>query len=189
MTNIFSKIDKIRPVFDWTEKIVMVICKLLLIADILITSYAVAGRLSGSAATAYPALKFLKSIFNDPAWSEEIVLTLMSYMAVLSAAIAIRHGAHIRMTAFDRYLPPIVLRILDLVADIAVLALGMIMLVVGWRYATGLGAFAKYISLPKLSKFWMYFPVPMAGFAMIIFELEAIYGHIKVLCIGEEAAK
>ena len=106
----------------------------------------------------------------------------MSYMAVLSAALAIRRGAHIRMTALDRYLPDKLLKILDLVSDAFVLVLAFVMLIVGWQYATTLGAKGVYVSLPKLSRFWMYFPIPVAGLAMIIFELEAIYNHIKRLC-------
>lgn len=179
MPKIFEKLDKIKPVFDVTEKVVMVVCKLLLIADILITSYAVMGRLSGDIAAKAPFLGFLEVIFDDPSWSEEIVLTLMSYMAVLSAALAIRHEAHIRMTAFDRYLPEKLLKVLDVISDIAVMALAFVMIIVGWQYACNLGKFGKYISLPKLSKFWMYLPVPVAGVAMVIFELEALYKHIK----------
>ena len=44
MPAIFQKLDKIRPVYDAVDKIVMVICKLLLIGDILITTYQVLGR-------------------------------------------------------------------------------------------------------------------------------------------------
>ena len=66
------------------------------------------------------------------------------------------------------------------------LVLAFVMLIVGWQYATTLGAKASYVSLPKLSKFWMYFPIPIAGFAMIIFELEAIYNHIKGFFIKGE---
>ena len=44
MPAIFQKLDKIRPVYDVVDKIVMVSCKLLLIADILITTYQVLGR-------------------------------------------------------------------------------------------------------------------------------------------------
>ena len=69
------------------------------------------------------------SFIPDPAWSEQIVLTLMVYMAVLSATLAIRKRAHIRMTAFDEYMPKKVVRYLDLLSDIAVLALGVVMLV------------------------------------------------------------
>ena len=172
MPAIFEKIDKIKPAYDMTYKAVMVLCKLLLIVDILITTMAVAGRYI--------------SFIPDPAWSEEVVLTCMSYMAVLSAALAIRRGAHIRMTALDQYLPAKLVKALDILADIAVLVLAVIMLTVGWKYASGIGAKGTYVSMPKVSRFWMYFPVPLAGAAMLIFEIEALYNHIKSLFVKEE---
>ncbi|MPM06502.1 hypothetical protein SDC9_52803 [bioreactor metagenome] len=176
MSKFFTTMDKIKHAYDWTDRIVMIACKLLLIADILITSYAVAGRMFNQ------YIPFLK----DPAWSEEVVLTCMSYMAVLSAALAIRRGSHIRMTAFDKYLPKRTIKFLDILSDIAVLSLGLIMLFVGWRYATTLGGRGFYVSIPWLSRFWMYFPVPLAGLAMIIFELESLYNHLKSFFMKEE---
>ena len=175
MPKIFATLDKIKPAYDVTYKVVLVICKVFLIADILITSYAVAGRLL------HQWIPFL----TDPSWTEEVVLTLMSYMAVLSAALSIRRGAHIRMTAFDRYLPQKVIHILDILADIGVLILGVIMIVEGWKYCTTLGGRGSYISMPWLSRFWMYLPVPVAGIAMIVFELEAVYNHIKSFYVKE----
>ena len=148
------------------------ICKILLIVDILITTMSVIGR--------------YVPFIPDPAWSEEVVLTCMSYMAVLSAALAIRRGAHIRMTAFDVYLPKVAVKVLDIIADLAVCILGLIMLVVGWNYATTLGGRGFYVSMPWLSRFWMYFPVPLAGVAMIIFEIEALYNHVKSFFVKEE---
>ncbi|MBS6952493.1 MAG: TRAP transporter small permease [Enterocloster asparagiformis] len=171
MPAIFEKIDKIKPAYDMTYKFVMFICKVLLVVDIAITSIAVVGRY----------IPFIP----DPAWSEEVVLTCMSYMAVLSAALAIRRGAHIRMTAFDRYLPSGLVKSLDIIADIAVLALAFIMIFVGYRFASGLGSKGTYVSMPKVSKFWMYFPVPLAGVAMLIFEIEALYNHIKGFFVKE----
>ena len=173
MPSIFEKIDKIKPAYDITYKVVMFICKILLIADIAITSMSVAGRY----------IPFIP----DPAWSEEVVLTCMSYMAVLSAALAIRRGAHIRMTALDPYLPKTLVKILDIIADLAVLILAVIMITVGWKYASGIGSKGTYVSMPKVSRFWMYFPVPLAGVAMLIFELEALYNHIKGFFVKEEA--
>ena len=175
MPKIFATLDKIKPAYDVTYKVVLVICKVFLIADILITSYAVAGRLL------HQWIPFL----TDPSWTEEVVLTLMSYMAVLSAAPSIRRGAHIRMTAFDRYLPAKLIKVLDILADVAVLVLGLIMLVEGWKYCTTLGGRGSYISMPWLSRFWMYLPVPVAGIAMIVFELEAVYNHIKSFYVKE----
>ena len=89
------------------------------------------------------------------------------------------------MTALDRYFPKAMIKVLDVLDDVAVCALGVVMLVVGWKYAKTIGARGSYVSLPKLSRFWMYFPIPVAGFAMIIFELEAIYNHIKGIFIKE----
>ena len=174
MPKIFKTLDKIRPAYDITYKVFMVICKVLLIADILLVSIAVLGRY----------VPFIPA----PAWAEEIVLTLMSYMAVLSAALAIRRGAHIRMTAFDKYLNPKLLKALDILSDLAVLALGLIFIIKGYTYAVTIGSRGSYISIPTLSIFWKYFPIPLAGVAMIVFEIEALYNHIKGIFVKEGEA-
>lgn len=171
MAGFFKAVDKFKPVYDVAYKIVLFLCKLLLVADILITCMSVLGR--------------YVPFIPDPAWSEEVVLTLMSYMAVLSAALAIRRNAHIRMTAFDAYLPKNVIKALDILADVAVFILAIVMITVGFSYATGIGAKGNYVSMPWLSKFWMYFPIPLAGVAMVVFELEAIYNHIKSIFVKE----
>ena len=173
MPAFFRTLEKIRPLYDWTYKIIMFICKLLLVGDILITSWAVAGRY----------IPFI----TDPHWSEEIVLTFMVYMAVLSATLAIRKGAHIRMTAFDTYLPIKVLVVSDILADLAVMILGIILVVYGIRFCNSpLSLRGKYASIPTLSKVWQYLPVPVAGVGMIIFELEQIFLHVEQLFVKED---
>ena len=167
MPALFRSLEKIKPVYDWTYKVMMFICKLLLIGDIVITAWAVTGR--------------YVPFISDPHWSEEIVLTLMVYMAVLSATLAIRRGAHIRMTAFDSYLPKKVLLMSDILADIAVMVLGVVLVYYGIKFCNSpLSLRGKYASLP-LSKFWQYLPIPVAGVGMIIFELEQIFQHIEAL--------
>lgn len=170
---IFRSLEKIKPLYDWTYKVLMFICKILLIGDILITCWSVAGRY----------IPFI----TDPHWSEEVVLTLMVYMTVLSASLAIRRAAHIRMTAFDRYLPEKVVKVLDLLADIAVLVLGVYLVVYGIRFCNSpLSIRGKYASIPTLSKFWQYLPVPVAGVSMIIFELEQIFRHLEAFWLPEK---
>ena len=178
MPAFFQTLEKIRPVYDWAYRIMLFICKLLLIADIFITSWSVLGR--------------YVSFIDDPHWSEEIILTFMVYMAVLSATLAIRKRSHIRMTAFDKYLPRKVLLVLDLLADIAVLILGVILVVQGAKVVSPTGniaKFAKYSSLPNLSQIWMYMPVPVAGVGMIIFELEQVFQHIEEFFLDDKNAK
>ncbi|MBQ6574960.1 MAG: TRAP transporter small permease [Lachnospiraceae bacterium] len=166
----FEKLDKIKPAYDAIYKVLLVICKIFLIADIAITTLSVMGRYI--------------SFIPDPSWSEEVVLTLMSYMAVLSAALAIRRGAHIRMTAFDRYLPEKMLKVLDIIADVFVMAFAVIMLVVGIKYASTIGSKGTYVSMPSVSRIWMYLPVPVAGAAMLVFILETLYSNVKSLVLG-----
>ena len=173
MPELFRKIDKLKPAYDVTYKFVLLLCKLLLVIDVLITCMSVTGR--------------YVPFIPDPAWSEEVVLTCMAYMAVLSAALAIRKGSHIRMTALDKYMPKKMVISLDLLADIAVFILALVMIIVGWAYAIQIGSKGSYVSMPNISRFWMYFPVPLAGVAMVIFELEAVYNHIKKIFLKEGA--
>ena len=173
MPKVFSVLDKIKPVYDITYKIVMFICKILLIIDIIVTIYMVIGRYI--------------TFIDAPVWGEQIVLTLMVYMTVLSATLAIRRNAHIRMTALDKYLPKIAVKSLDLLSDIAVTALGVILLVYGIKVCQSpLAKFGKYDSIPSLSRVWMYLPMAIAGGTMIIFEIEQIYNHIKAFFVKGE---
>ena len=176
MTAFFKFGERLKPIYDWTYKITMLICKILLIGDICITAWAVAGRY----------IPFI----DDPYWSEEIVLTFMVYMAVLSATLAIRKGAHIRMTAFDRYLSERTIALSDLLADIAVFILGIILLVSGIRFCLSpLGRLGHYASISSLSKFWQYLSIPVAGAGMVIFELEQIFIHLRALVMKDSTER
>lgn len=173
MPAFFTALNKIKPLYDWTYKIIMFICKILLSADILITSWVVAGRY-------FPFI-------TTPFWGEEIILTLMVYMAVLSATLAIRTGAHIRMTAFDSYLPKKVLMVTDVLADLAVMALGIVLIVFGIKFCNSpLSLRGKYASIPTLSKVWQYIPIVIAGVGMVIFELEQVFQHIEAFFVKED---
>lgn len=172
MEKLFDVVDSMKPIYDRFYKFIMFLCKMLLIIDILITVMAVTGR--------------YVSFVPDPSWTEEVVLTCIAYMAVLSAALAIRNRSHIRMTAFDDVLPKKLVIISDIVGDIAVLGLAIIMIVVGWKYAIQIGARASYVSLPNVSRFWKYFPIPLAGIVMFVFQIEVLLNDFKRLLIKEE---
>lgn len=159
MKNVLKACRKIQPLYKAIYNVVMLLCKLMLIADILITSWVVLQR-------------FVPAI--PPAnWGEEAILTLMVYMAVLSASLAIRRNAHIRMTLFDNKLPKKMIPFLDLFSDIVVLVLAFIMAFEGLKLANTIPG--TFIALTWLPKFWQYFPVSLAGFAMIFFEIERVY--------------
>ena len=49
------------------------------------------------------------------------------------------------------------------------------------QYADGIGGKGFYPSLPWLSKKYMYLPIPVAGIAMVIFELESLVNNVRRL--------
>ena len=51
----------------------------------------------------------------------------------------------------------------------------------GWSYAVRVGEKACIPAFLGFLSFWLYVPVAFAGFAMILFELEAIYRHIRTM--------
>ena len=65
------------------------------------------------------------------------------------------------------------------------MVLAVVMVVIGWQYAISIGSVGTYTSMPWLSRFWMYFPIPVAGIAMFVFELELLYNHVKGICLKE----
>lgn len=66
MPKIFTTLDKIRPAYDVTYKLVMLLCKLFLIADILVASYTVLGRFCQEWSRKYEVLSFLSFIKDPP---------------------------------------------------------------------------------------------------------------------------
>ena len=118
---------------------------------------------------------------------EEVVpLTCMSYMVVRGGPLwPSACGAQIRMTTFDVFSTENRRQGAGYSGAIWPCN-GATAMVVGWNYATTLGGRGFYVSMPWLSRFWMYFPVPLAGVAMIIFEIEALYNHIKSIFVKEE---
>lgn len=172
--------EKFKKGFDTLYEVDMFLCKIFLIADVLITSYAVLGRYCQQLAMKGGAFGWL-AIVKDPAWSEEIVLTCMIYMAFLSAALAIRRRAHIRMTSLDQYLPVKAVQGLDVFGDVLVLLFSAAILVEGAQYVMAIGQKSFYVSLPWLSKLWLYLPVPLSAVGMVLFQLEVLAGHLKAL--------
>lgn len=153
-----------KRVMDRFYDVVMVFCKILLLTETLIVCWDVLARYVWR---------------SSPVWTEDIVLTCMIYMALISGALAIRRNAHIRMTAFDKLLPPRALAALDLLADIAVTAFALLMIIEGGKYALNVKGY--FTSIPTLSKTWRFLPVPIAGVCMLVFEIEKMIEHGKIL--------
>ena len=98
----------------------------------------------------------------------------MIYMALISAGLAVRREAHVRMTALDKYLPLMLVKTLDVFDDLMVLGFSALMFVEGIQYAARVGERSMYTSIPWLSRFWLYIPVGIAGLVIFLFQLEVV---------------
>lgn len=169
MASFFKTMDKLKPGFDIAYNIILLACKVMLVLEVILAAIMVGGRY----------------IFhNQPPWASELILTFMVYMTMLSAALALRRGAHIRMNAFDKYLPKLALELLDLLADVGIFVFAVIMIKEGWLFAST--AKGTYSSMPFLSKGFLYMPIPVAGVCTLVFQLETLYNQIKGFFVKEE---
>ena len=155
--------QKLKVFYDWMYKVTMFVCKILLVADILVVSFTVLGR--------------YVSFIPDPTWTEEVrqnyggTITWVAYEAAVIAS----------GQCGDALTWTLEINVLDIVADVCVLVLAYVMIVEGFKYADGIGGKGFYPSLPWLSKKYMYLPIPIAGIAMVIFELESLVNNVRRL--------
>ena len=162
--------NKIKPFFDVAYNVVVFICKIMLILEVVFAVIMVGGRFIFSA---------------QPAWCSEMILTFMVYMSLISAALALRRNAHIRMDVFDRYLPKKLLLVLDLMADVAIFAFSIMMITQGTIYAMSVKGF--YSALAWLSRKALFAAVPDSGVCIFVFEFENVVKHQAQLLEKEEA--
>ena len=79
-----------KKIFDYIYAFFVTACKLLLIITVVITAYLVFGRFV---------------LHSQPVWGEEVVLMCITYMALISAALAIRDDSHMKMTVIEFLVP------------------------------------------------------------------------------------
>jgi len=170
-TAIFNKLDKLKPFYDTVYFIVLQFCKFFLVSTIFVGCWMVAGRY----------VEFIPA----PPWTEEIVLLFMAYMTLLGASLAVRRRAHIRMVALDPFLNKTTIKVLDLLADIAIMIFCILLITEGWSYALTIGGRGAFVSMPNLSLFWRFFPVPLGAAFMLLFNFEVTCDHIKAFFVKE----
>ena len=144
-----------KKIFDYIYAFFVTACKLLLIITVVITAYLVFGRFV---------------LHSQPVWGEEVVLMCITYMALISAALAIRDDSHMKMTVIEFLVPAKWISVLKICALIAILVFSLFMVIEGFK-------FAELMSLSKMTGLgiktsWLYLAVPVSGIAMIIMVIE-----------------
>lgn len=144
-----------KKFFDHVYNISFNFCKLLFIVMIIITAYVVFGRYV---------------LHSHPVWGEEVVLLSMTYMALISAALAIRDDSHMKMTIIEYALSKKAVEILKLVAFAAIFLFSVFMIVEGTKFTVTM-RLSRLTGL-QIATSWQYLSVPLSGLILMLMVVE-----------------
>lgn len=147
----------LKRFFDLVYRFSMNLCKVLFIIMIVITAYIVFGRYV---------------LHSHPVWGEEVVLMAMTYMALISAGLALRREAHMKMTVLDLVLSEKTIDRLKLTATVCIMGFSLLMIVIGTKF-TLMMRLSRMTGL-QIPTSWQYLAVPVAGAVIFLMALEKV---------------
>jgi TRAP-type C4-dicarboxylate transport system permease small subunit len=150
-------VERVTKFFDLVYAVFMTTCKICFIAMVVLTSYVV----------------FNRYIVKSPlSWGEPIVLMFMVYMALVSAALAVRKDSHIRMQIIDFFLPRKGVAFFRGLAQVCIFFFGIFMILNGWGFSIQAGR--NLMTGVGIKSLWLYVAVPIAGVAICLMEIERL---------------
>lgn len=128
-----------------------VVCKVMLVIQLVVVSGVVFGRY----------------VFSySPAWGEELALFAMVWFGLLSASVRVRDDSHLSLTFLDEYLPAGVRKVRDAVVLLLIALFGLFFVIEG----SALVDMTRNNTLPGMgiSSSLLYLAVPLAGVAILV---------------------
>lgn len=134
-------------------------------------------------------------VFNTGAiWALELTTFLFAWMVILGIAYGIRIHAHIGVDAFVKLFNDRIQRIVGMLAILAGLTYGVLMLIGGWDQAFGVAFEYGFETEDLKIPMWIPFSVMVFGFATMIYRLLVIawgivFHHESAILIADEAGE
>lgn len=113
---------------------------------------------------------------KTPIWGEELVLFLMTWVAMLSGADALRRDAHLKITILDNILPPKALLAVEILWDTVILVLCAVLTY--YSAQTLKSGFALTYQGLKISEGWAYLSIPVGFVLLCVADFERLLKHI-----------
>ncbi len=107
---------------------------------------------------------------STPVWTEELVLFLMAWVAMLSGADSLRNNAHLKITIIDHFMPDYIVRWIVFIWDVAITVACSAMFYYS-IVSLSSGFSVMYAGL-KISKGWVYLCMPIAYFLIVLTKVE-----------------
>lgn len=121
----------------------------------------IAGLLVAAVGVAFVAVIYRYALDAALSWSFEVSLALLTYITFLGAYLALRKGAHLKVTLLVDRLPRAVRGVAFLFNQVLIGVLGWIML---WHGGRQVLRFAdQTTTVLEISTAWYYAAVPVAG--------------------------
>ena len=151
-----------RRFFAVLYRINEAMCKLLLVALVLVVGFSVFGRYV---------------LGWTPAWGVPIASMAMIAIAFLGTSLAIYDESHLKLSLIDLFLPARVIRWLDRLHTMLILGFGVLLVYHGIRLAD-LGRLSRIPGL-GIRTFWFYLIVPVSGFVLVVHCVERLMRPVK----------
>lgn len=124
---------------------------------------------------------------RTPAWMAEIAIMSMVWFSMLSIAIGIKDGSHIKMTLVDFIISPKKVRMLKILIYIILIFCAVFMIWFGIGFAEG--AINIRYTATRLPRAYVYISIPFAGLTIVITCIERIYNEYLNIMRLESAKK
>ena len=149
--------SKITLVIDIFYNIIEIICKILIVLMVIVISYTVFGRFV---------------LNKTPSWGEELGILCMVWIALLSAALAVRDDRHIRMTIINLIVGDKIGKLFHKAAYGIILTVSIILIIHGVK-VTQLANLSRMSAL-GISNSFLFAALPASGIAMLIMIIEKV---------------
>jgi TRAP-type C4-dicarboxylate transport system permease small subunit len=147
--------------FDTLEWLLMLLCGVCLTGFTLSTFVDVVTRETG-----HPLL-----------WLQEVTSALFTYGVFVGSAVATRRNDHLFLSALTEKMTGATRRFFEVFNRAVVLAVGLGMVVFGWKnFLTGFGSFRMPSMLPMS---YLYIAIPLCGALVALFSLEQIVNGLR----------
>ena len=140
--------------------------------------------------SALAVIVFLQVIFRlfsgSLPWSEEISRYITIWASFLGASYGFRYGAHIGVEAFKAWLPFRARRVVDLLANLAVIILAALMMYYGYSIIVNVHLKFGQVSPAMRMPMWIaYLAIPVGYLFMILRNIGLCVDAIRDIIHGE----
>ncbi|SDK94537.1 TRAP transporter small permease [Natronincola ferrireducens] len=112
-------------------------------------------------------------------WAEEFTRYTIIWITFIGGSVAVRHNAHLRVTAALEVLSEKKGRILNLIVQFISIAFTTFITIYGWKLTMQYKATNQLTPSMEIPTYWVYIAIPLGGLLMTIRLLQVVWKELK----------